>query len=99
MERDLGVRSVDLAHASGQVARANRLGQARREPGQQIHRLPHIAVHGGHTDAMKERAFAPRDSHPRATLGLFTSTTTREALWTSMTAGSLSGWICIGGAA
>src|SRR6266508_5349939 len=44
-----------------------------------------------HPDAMKERAFAPRDSHPRATLGLFTSTTTREALWTSMTAGSLSG--------
>ncbi len=43
------------------------------------------------TDAMKERASAPRDSHPRATLGLFTSTTTREALWTSMTAGSLSG--------
>ncbi len=42
-------------------------------------------------DAMKERASAPRDSHPRATLGLFTSTTTREALWTSMTAGSLSG--------
>ncbi len=42
-------------------------------------------------DAMKERASAPRDSHPGATLGLFTSTTTREALWTSMTAGSLSG--------
>ena len=33
----------------------------------------------GLPDAMKERASAPRDSHPRATLGLFTSTTTREA--------------------
>ena len=50
-------------------------------------------------DAMKERASAPRDSHPRATLGLFTSTTTREALWTSMTAGSTSVLICTGGAA
>jgi hypothetical protein len=33
----------------------------------------------GFIDSMKERGLAPRDSHPRVMLGLFTSTTTKEA--------------------